>query len=241
MAISYFISFSALASPASPIDAQKTNTLAITSIPKEFFAQPLLLNVLKSHFASYGRINRWVPLPGFGRIIVVYTHEDNAEEAKIRCDPIILEQTQDRSQITLRVYRADSNPLLPTDTDDVVPEANYLRPPEVEKNFLISPPGSPPIGWEPIREDPPNATPLAEDLVAALQKLQLREKHRSGIEVLIEPEEGDAGVGICVQDCDADDEDSSDEEGWVYGESAPARAKWRPMATALPPMSMKAA
>ncbi|KAJ7118952.1 Calcipressin [Mycena epipterygia] len=233
MAASYFISLLTPTSPSSPNGIQRTNTLAVTSLPKEFF-QPLLLDVLQNHFATYGQINRWVPLPGFGRIIIVYTREDDAETAKIHCDPIILEQKQDRSQIILRVYRADPNPLLPVESDDVVPEANYLRPPAIEKNFLISPPGSPPVGWEPIKEEPPNATPLADDLMAALRKLQLSEKHPSGLEVLVEPHDGDSGVGVYVQDCDGDDDES--EEDWVYGESAPARAKWRPVATALPPM-----
>jgi hypothetical protein len=94
MAVSYFISFLAPTSPVSPTDPQRTNTLAVT-IPKGFF-QPLLLDLLRTHFAIYGHINRWVPLPGFGRIIVVYTREDDAEKAKIHCDPIVLEQTQDR-------------------------------------------------------------------------------------------------------------------------------------------------
>ncbi|KAJ7042052.1 Calcipressin [Mycena alexandri] len=231
MAASYFISLSRSPSPHSPVDVQRTNTLAVTSLPKDFF-QPLILDVLRKHFASYGHINRWVPLPGFGRIIVVYTREDDAEAAKIHCDPIVLEQTHDRSQIYLRVYRADPNPLLP-ESDDVVPEANYLRPPAIEKNFLISPPGSPPVGWEPIKEEPPNAAPLADDLMAALRKLQLHEKRGSGLEVLIEPEDGDSGVGVYIEDC-GDDDDS--DEDWVYGESAPAREKWRPIATALPPL-----
>ena len=120
------------------------------------------------------------------------------------------------------------------ESEDTVPEANYLRPPAIEKNFLISPPGSPPVGWEPIKEEPPNATPLADDLMAALRKLQVNEKHGSGLEVLIEPHDGGSGVGVYVQDCDGEDEEN--EEDWVYGESAPARAKWRPVATALPPM-----
>ncbi|KAJ7491084.1 Calcipressin [Mycena latifolia] len=233
MAASYFISLPAPRSPSSPNDIQRTNTLAVTSIPKDFF-QPLLLGVLQNHFATYGQINRWVPLPGFGRIIIVYTREDDAETAKIHCDPIILEQTHDRSQIILRVYRADPNPLLPMESEDTVPEANYLRPPAIEKNFLISPPGSPPVGWEPIKEEPPNATPLADDLMAALRKLQMSERPASGLEVLIEPHDGDSGVGVYVQDCNGEDEEN--EEDWVYGESAPARAKWRPIATALPPM-----
>ncbi|KAJ6466030.1 Calcipressin-domain-containing protein [Mycena vitilis] len=229
----YSLSLSGTAPPSlsSTNDIQRTNTLAVTSLPKEFF-EPLLLDVLRDHFATYGHINRWVPLPGFSRIIIVYTLEDDAESAKIHSDPIVIEQAQDRPQITLRVFRADPNPLLPMESDDLVPEANYLRPPAIEKNFLISPPGSPPVGWEPIKEEPPNSTPLAEDLISALRKLQVNEKHSSGVEVLIEPDDGDSGVGVYVQDCDGEEER---EEDWVYGESAPGRAKWRPV-TALPPM-----
>ncbi|CAG8745008.1 11295_t:CDS:2, partial [Acaulospora colombiana] len=48
----------------------------------------------------------------------------------------------------------------------------HLRPPVPERNFLISPPGSPPVGWVAVREDPPNESPLAEDLVQALERLK---------------------------------------------------------------------
>jgi hypothetical protein len=46
-----------------------------------------------------------------------------------------------------------------------------LHPPELEKNWLISPPGSPPIGWSQVREDPPNSLHLADDLVKALLEM----------------------------------------------------------------------
>ncbi|KAF4604315.1 carbohydrate-binding module 1 protein [Pleurotus pulmonarius] len=238
--------------PSSPKN-DKTNTLAITSLPKSFFS-PNVLDALRRHFVSFGSINQWVPLPGFGRIIVVFEVDDHAETAKLQSDPIIIESSLDqyvihrspfrvlltirwyRSHTTLRVYRADPNPLISQDTLGFVPEANYLRPPPIEKNFLISPPGSPPVGWEQIREDPPNATPLAEDLIAALQKLQTGRK-RSSIEILLDPQEG-SGVGVYVQDCDGEDDDEAQtrEEDWIYGESAPARQKWMPVHTALPPM-----
>jgi len=144
-----------------------------------------------------------------------------------------------RNEITLRVYRADPNPLVPRDSNAFhIPSESYLQPPELEKNFLISPPGSPPVGWEPIREDPPNATPLADDLMAALRQLQLQEK-RSSVEVLLDPLEG-SGVGVYVEDCDMmmneDGEENVGEEDWVYGQTAPARSKWRPVATAMPPL-----
>ncbi|KAG6856734.1 hypothetical protein H0H87_001334 [Tephrocybe sp. NHM501043] len=140
-----------------------------------------------------------------------------------------------KSQVVLRVYRADPNPLTTEDMfGNTIPEANYLRPPAIEKNFLISPPGSPPVGWEQIKEDPPNAAPLADDLMQALRKLQLQER-RSSLEVLLDPMDG-SGVGVYVEDCGNDDNDVIDDHLWVYGETAPARTKWTPIATAMPPL-----
>lgn len=50
----------------------------------------------------------------------------------------------------------------------------HLPVPTTDRNFLISPPGSPPVGWEPIREDPPNTNTLADDLMRALGSLRDR-------------------------------------------------------------------
>ncbi|KAK0492083.1 Calcipressin-domain-containing protein [Armillaria luteobubalina] len=210
----YMISLPSTSShaPSSPpsSSSQRTNSLAVTSLPKTFF-HPVVLTVLKSHFESYGEINQWVPLPGFGRIIVVYTEEEHAEVAKTECDPIILRGISDISQTILRVYRADPNPLITSFA--------------IEKNFLISPPGSPPVGWEPIKEDPPNATPLADDLINALRLLRVHERGPS-VEVLIHPE--DSCVSVFVEDCDRCDSDVDiEDEDWVYGQTAPARSKWR--------------
>ena len=52
------------------------------------------------------------------------------------------------------------------------PESMHLQVPAHNKNFLISPPGSPPVGWEPLEEEPPNTSALAADLMAALTRLQ---------------------------------------------------------------------
>jgi hypothetical protein len=114
-----------------------------------------------------------------------------------------------------------------------MPDIHYLKVPELEKNFLISPPGSPPVGWEPAKEEPPNSTPLADDIVAALRQLQLMH-NSSGVEMLLHPDEG-SGISICVEDCGSE-EDSSEEINWDYGEPRPSRSKWKPISTALPPL-----
>jgi len=190
--------------------------------------------MLRDHFASFGDINQWVPLPGFGRIIIVYESEHHAEAVKQQSDPIVVEGTPDHPRIMLRVFRADPNPLIPRGERSYIPQTSYLQPPPIEKNFLISPPGSPPVGWEPVKEDPPNATPLAEDLIHALRKLQVQNS-RPAFEQLLDPFDG-SGVGVYIEDYDANSHcmDIS-EEDWVYGESAPAREKWRQFATSMPP------
>lgn len=179
---------------------------------------------------------------------MVYEEEDHAENAKLRSDPIVLSATKERSEeLILRVYRADPNPLISHDPElSTIPSEAYLQPPVSDKNFLISPPGSPPVGWESMQEDPPNTTPLADDLMQALQRLHVQqqstERRKSSLEVLIEPEE--SGVGVYVEDCDVVvDEDGfiiesheEREEDWVYGVTAPARTKWSPLPTAMPPM-----
>lgn len=140
--------------------------------------------------------------------------------------------------MVLRVYRADPTPIETSETQE---HNHYLRPPVNDKNFLISPPGSPPVGWEQIREDPPNATPLAHDLIKALERLEVQAEQEArgpGPEVLLEPEEG-VGISVFVEDCDAAEPVPPDDaDDWTYGETAPSRLRWRPTPTSMPPSSI---
>ncbi|KAF9036837.1 calcineurin-binding protein [Panaeolus papilionaceus] len=215
---------------------ESTNTIAVTSVPKSFF-DPLILDMLRNHFLSFGDINQWVPLQGFARIIIVYEHDESAERAKQQSDPIVIDHEggDEKDKIVLRVFRADPNPIIPRGQENWIPASNFLQPPAIEKNFLISPPGSPPVGWEQVVEDPPNATPLADDLMAALKKLKVYEEH-SPFEKLLDPDEG-SGVGVYVEDFDAGIVvEEVDDDDWVYGQTAPVRDKWRRFATAMPPI-----
>jgi calcipressin-2 len=132
--------------------------------------------------------------------------------------------------IVFRVYRADPSPV------NALPD--HLRPPELEKNFLISPPGSPPVGWEQIKEEAPNSAPLADDLMVALRKLASRQRSkRDSVEILIQPEDA-GGVGVYLEDCDGAEDDDDDDKpavDWAYGEDPPLRSKWAYAPTAMPP------
>ena len=141
--------------------------------------------------------------------------------------------TESHSSLTPRlVLRLLALPNTSLDTD---PSSNYLRPPDLEKNFLISPPGSPPEGWEPVVEDAPNAATLAEDLQRALERLQLNGHRRAGSREVILDE---GGVRVEVEDTsqpfdggDEVEEIVQDEGSWRVPEQ-----KGRIAPTARPPM-----
>lgn len=192
-----------------------TNTLVIASLPTPYF-HPTILRIIQGYFLQFGELYSFAPVPSFKRIIVVFYDDDAAEEAKLCLNGKIL---GDDGRAVLKVYRGAPTPL-PNPEDDSL---RYLAPPVPEKNFLISPPGSPPEGWEQIKEDPPNEAPLADDLLAALRRLQEEQELRGGSgfrrtedgkgEVLWHANETPAGVGVCVEPCeDEDDDDDSMEE-----------------------------
>ena len=91
----FFTHYEPSSPPPSPPPSEPTNTLAVTSVPKYFF-EPYILNLLRAHFTSYGEINQWIPLPGFGRIIIVYESEHHAEAVKLQCDLIVVESTPEQ-------------------------------------------------------------------------------------------------------------------------------------------------
>lgn len=66
----------------------------------------------------------------------------------------------------VRVYFGEPTPIEPVD--------QHLHAPDSQKLFFISPPPSPPMGWEMRNEEPPNKQVHAEDLVSALSKLHAR-------------------------------------------------------------------
>lgn len=148
-------------------------------------------------------------------------------------------------RVTLRVYRGDPTPLDIEFEADGTRKRNpyHLAPPSPTKNFLISPPGSPPEGWEPIMEEPPNATPLADDLMAALRKLEFERELRGGTarrtmdgrsEILWRAEETPAGVGVYVEDCGQSDDSSSESDDDTEARYSPAVTRQRIPNTVLP-------
>lgn len=66
----------------------------------------------------------------------------------------------------MKIYFGSPTPILGADSED-----QHLQPPAMGKLLFISPPPSPPCGWEIREEDPPNKETHAEDLQRALAGL----------------------------------------------------------------------
>lgn len=74
----------------------------------------------------------------------------------------------------IRVYFGEHTPVEPAD--------QHLHLPDAKKLFFISPPPSPPHGWEIRDEEPPNDLVLAEDLAEALSKLRAKNRGPGDVE-----------------------------------------------------------
>ncbi|SPO20096.1 uncharacterized protein UTRI_00491_B [Ustilago trichophora] len=154
--------------------AAATNTLILSNLPVEFFS-PHICSLLLSLLNTYGPMVRWTPLPSVGRAVVVFEDSQGAAMAKAGLDHLVLPFEDSDVQGVERASDEDDGTILRAifgPMTDPATEPETLAVPTTDKNFLISPPGSPPVGWEPIREDPPNRDTLAEDLMKALADLR---------------------------------------------------------------------
>ena len=146
-------SLPSLSSPAPP-----SNTLLITRLddPKIFHAASIA--TIREHINSIAPLNSFSPLKSMHRIIVSFLSENDAIKVRQQIDG-----TAFLSNSVAKCYFGE-----PTPIDN---NTKYLDRPDAGRLFFISPPPSPPVGWEMRHEDPPNKEVHADDLASKLQKL----------------------------------------------------------------------
>jgi hypothetical protein len=122
--------------------------------------RPENLQTIKDLINTSAPIHSWAPLKSFRRIIVSFFDDESA---------IRIRQILDGESIMgerVKVYFGQPTSIEIKD--------EHLNLPDAGKLFFISPPPSPPHGWEMKLEGAPNKQVHAEDLAEALAKLHHR-------------------------------------------------------------------
>jgi hypothetical protein len=120
-------------------------------------------------------------LKSFRRILVVFYDIDSAK---------IIKQTLDGEIVfdcRVRVYFGAHTEFSSTD--------QHLQAPKSDRLFFISPPPSPPHGWEIRNEEPPNKEVHAEDLAHALARLHAHRDIPAAADYSEEDRKGEAASG----------------------------------------------
>ncbi|CAM1509937.1 Fc.00g002720.m01.CDS01 [Cosmosporella sp. VM-42] len=145
--------------PLSP-PTPPSNTLLFTNLNNPDIFRADNLQTIRDLVSQTAPIHAFAPLKSFRRILISF-FDDQAS--------IAVRQIWDAETVmgeVLKVYFGQ-----PT---SVEVKDEHLALPDAGKLFFISPPPSPPHGWEMKLEDAPNKLVHAEDLAEALAKLHHR-------------------------------------------------------------------
>jgi hypothetical protein len=156
-----------------------SNTLLFTNLQDLDIFRPENLQTIRELVEKSCPIHTWAPLRSFRRIVVSFLDDQSA---------IRVRQAWDGESIMghrVRVYFGQHTPVQARDEHLALPDAGKL--------FFISPPPSPPHGWEVRLEDAPNKLVHAEDLADALAKLHHKPGPFAGAESPVSPTDSGAG------------------------------------------------
>lgn len=137
-----------------------SNTLLFTNLNNTDVFLPENLQTIRELILQTAPIHAFAPLKSFRRIVVSFFDEDAAIAVRQIWDGECVMGQQ------LKLYFGQPTP--------IDAKAEHLELPDAGKLFFISPPPSPPHGWEMRFEDAPNKLVHAEDLAEALAKLHHR-------------------------------------------------------------------
>lgn len=153
--------------PSLSYPSPPSNTLIITELNNLAIFQPSSLDVIKSQIGTVAPLNSFSPLPSFRRLLCSFMSEQAAIQVRQ-----LLEQHAIRTDrgvpLQSKIYFGEPTPVVDPET---ARRNNLLEAPHIDKLFFISPPPSPPHGWQMRHEDPPNKEVHASDLAEALERL----------------------------------------------------------------------
>jgi hypothetical protein len=138
------------------------NSLIITPVPQELFTNQQWKDEFEQLFRIHDPDVIVLYLKFFQRVRITFTSPYNALQARLHLHDYSFHGNIIKTYFACPIVFRGANP------------DGYLHPPEPEKLFLISPPASPPVGWEQKLEDPPI---VDLNLIAAIVQLQPNKPH----------------------------------------------------------------
>ncbi|KAJ8410438.1 hypothetical protein AAFF_G00193420 [Aldrovandia affinis] len=170
------------------LKAMKCNhyCLVVSLADVEVFSKPEAQASFEALFHSFDGDATFQYFKSFRRVRINFTNALTAAEARVRL------HKSDFNGKELRLHFAQS----------VHIGSPRLEPPKPDKQFLISPPASPPVGWEQAQD----AMPVINyDLLCAISKLGPGEKYELHSGTSTTP-------SVVVHVCEKDQESSNSEE-----------------------------
>jgi len=142
-------------------EEEPSKSLIVTNVDSTVFLDELAKTNFEAMFLVFDKTAAFYYIRTFRRVRIDFESPERASEAKAELDTKVVGNNPIHCYY-IKVYG-------PSD-----PQEAYLQPPPLEKQFLISPPCSPPVGWQQPREDGPV---VDYDLLAAIAQLAPGENH----------------------------------------------------------------
>ncbi|KAG8201974.1 hypothetical protein JTE90_027447 [Oedothorax gibbosus] len=160
-------------------------SVIITNVDTNIFMEQNQKDQFEEIFQVFDDKASFQYFKSFRRVRVNFTNPDAAANARIQC------HERKIGDCIVNCYFAQ--PILPNTKEGEGSSSDaHLQPPSPVRQFLISPPASPPVGWEPVGEAQPC---INYDLLAALAKLTPGEAHELHPPSITQP-------GIVVHVCE---------------------------------------
>jgi len=135
-------------------------SLIATNVDITVFTDEQTKKIFEAKFRMFDQSVCFYYFRTFRRVRIDYTSHANASLAKAKLNLTNIGENTINCYF-IKVFSS-------------APEEGFLQPPPLEKQFLISPPCSPPVGWEQPRE----GNPVVDyDLLAAMAQLTPGEDH----------------------------------------------------------------